>query len=284
MRVVPKIDWLTATRPYNYGYDTAPTNKDTAIRIAYAMYRKSNALSVDGFQILERKEPFYQYHFTNRIGQQISLSENQLQGVRLILAGHTIPVGQADQRRQYEALRNEQWRPSRIDVAVDFIDSDQSIETLWTEHIQAQALKRRNKAQLILSGNGDTINIGSRKSDKYMRIYDKGMEQKTDMDWKRIELEIKYKTAHAVPVIYNNLIRRSVATMNDMIESLPEALRDALTALADGWEGYTRPAPKTKSSKELWLMEQILPALESVAREDPGLYERFVKSLPPVVK
>ena len=44
---------------------------------------------------------------------------------------------------------------------------------------------------------GETLYIGSKKSDAYVRIYNKGLEQKVDMDWVRWEIQLRDERASA---------------------------------------------------------------------------------------
>lgn len=279
MKLYPKLDWITATRQYDIQTSTIFTSESKVRALARNISHNFTGYSDQDITRLDVKMPFYDHHYKTKSGLVISLSERQSQGVRVVFDGSALAVGQGAQRWLWQDIKRFEWRTSRVDVAVDIFDSNISIEQLWRDCIEEQAYKRRRQSRLILSDNGDTINIGSRKSDKYIRIYDKAKEQHVERDWMRLELEVKYRTAHILPDGYEDLIRRSIATMRTMIDTLPMALDNGLAQIQSGHQPIESPAIKPRGSKEIWLMEQILPALRKVKIEEPELYKRFVDLL-----
>lgn len=284
MKIYPKMDWLTLTAPYDLFGLNAPIDERQADVVMSRILRAHTPIEATGVLPIKRNEPHYHFHYSFSEGWQLSLSARQFQGVRIVASGGILPVGQSEQRYVYEEFRRYGWRVTRLDVAVDVMDSGSSIESQWFDGLAEQSFRRRFKTDLILNPNGDTIAVGSRKSDKYLRLYDKGKEQKTNLDWLRYEIEIKYKVARALPDNYNDCIRGAVASMRGMLDYIPDTIERGISAIAQDAEAFKNPTPRTRGNRELWLMEQIIPALVRTKRENPEIFHRFISNLLDAVK
>jgi hypothetical protein len=98
----------------------------------------------------------------------------------------------------------------RIDVAFDDREGVVDIPTLHEAVLNGQCVARFKKFRLIAGGDidsgadeGQTLALGSRQSDSYLRIYDKAAEQRAkghevEGKWIRYEMEWKDERAHAV--------------------------------------------------------------------------------------
>jgi hypothetical protein len=98
----------------------------------------------------------------------------------------------------------------RIDVAFDDREGVVDIPTLHQAVLKGQCVSRFRKFRLITGGDidsgadeGQTLALGSRQSDSYLRIYDKTAEQRAkghevEGQWVRYEMEWKDQRAHAV--------------------------------------------------------------------------------------
>lgn len=89
-------------------------------------------------------------------------------------------------------------RFTRLDLAIDVRDSEFSVQD-YAKLIRRGEYKARAKKPNLIDGfgNGDTLYIGSRQSERMLRIYDKAKEQGINGDWIRIELEIKGKKSRS---------------------------------------------------------------------------------------
>lgn len=133
-------------------------------------------------------------------------------GVHVILSGKGC--------RQYETKESILWlldrinenkgKLTRIDIALDDFKGNLipfkkikkdiikgNIITKWKSSLEYN--KRDTNGKML----GETISLGSRTSDTYLRIYDKALEQGHDGIWNRIELEIKKKNAEEIQNILN---------------------------------------------------------------------------------
>ena len=121
--------------------------------------------------------------------------------------------------------------------------------------------------------------IGSRTSNIFLRIYDKGKEMGTDDIWVRVELELKAGRARA----FANLIA------NDGSDTAIERMRGVLKTVVDlpgkVWAGVvgTETVKLTDSTKKrtdtrAWLLELVAPAMGKYLAKtaDPELTEDFL--------
>lgn len=131
---------------------------------------------------------------------------------------------------------------SRIDVAVDLINYGFSVNSIAQKltNDEYQFINGKTKRLIGLekiktigdSGEIDTIYVNSRKSDAFLRIYNKQKQglsgkssgyyamAKNTKDWVRIEAEFKHKEAHK--------IGNNIAELND-VQKLYSFLADCIT-------------------------------------------------------
>lgn len=102
-------------------------------------------------------------------------------------------------------------RYSRIDIACDCYDYDMYNLTSAAAKAHNYKSKWRKRSEIVQHDTatnditGRTLYFGSRNSSVFLRIYDKALEQKLDLDWTRLELEIKGKSAHNLAIIIGQL-------------------------------------------------------------------------------
>lgn len=107
---------------------------------------------------------------------------------------------------------------SRIDIAIDFINYNYLVSDIWNKLQEEQYLFLNARNQKINSQKikginsvegAQTIYVGSRKSDSYLRIYDKKVEQLKKKgiyyqlankvnNWTRIEGEFKHRESKRI--------------------------------------------------------------------------------------
>lgn len=147
------------------------------------------------------------------------------------------------------------------------------------------------------SQGGQTLYIGSRRSDQYGRVYDKGRESTTDIEvgkiW-RYEVEFKSKRALAVA---NKLHDDSVVRPGELNPRLERTIKrwftDRLVVLSDDLWGSTylveREAVISDVSRTLaWFSAQVRPSVErlkvkgvslATIKESLGLPPGYVDNL-----
>ena len=85
----------------------------------------------------------------------------------------------------------------RIDLAVD-LHKELDQHSLYFRLTQGEAKTASKKFQRIQSDTGWTIYVGSRTSEKFLRIYDKQAEAQLQEPLTRVELECKGDYAHGI--------------------------------------------------------------------------------------
>lgn len=180
------LDWLRVT--FAYGRedfsDYQPTTQGGELRDRRPMKPYSDA-----------KENRYQSIHWSDVHPEwrvmVEMTGKQLSAYRK--DGHSIP-----ELLKWAIALEGQF--TRIDFAVDLFDSEGDPMDLYhcfhTSQVDTIAKsisvveKTRKKATM-----GATVYIGSRASERMVRVYDKGKQAKTRLDWIRVEIEVKGKRA-----------------------------------------------------------------------------------------
>lgn len=164
--------------------------------------------------------------------------------------------------------------PSRIDLAVD---TDTAFVSAFAKQAENGVLNTRARRWSIINSqdNGQTVYIGSRSSEQFLRVYNKGSEQGlSDIPWTRIELENKGSAAIAV----KGAIRAA---------SIPSCCKTYIRGFCDSdlpeWRAaFDGPAIYHKSNKGItntraWLLETCAPAMRRLIDDgDDLIFPDFV--------
>lgn len=177
-----KFDWLTVT--YKIGlYDVLQKFKAKGLKQGKPSNHYDRCLQDDrGIQ--------YLWHSTR--GDM---------GVCVIIAGST-----GELHNPEVLFAAQEGKVTRLDVALD--SDDRTIfEKVWEYIIQGKYCSKYRTIRTVEQKKkgiiGRTVYLGSRKSEKFIRIYDKGAEQlqkgkKVEGTWIRYELELKGSCAKQV--------------------------------------------------------------------------------------
>jgi len=204
-------------------------------------------------------------------------------GVHISYSGRTLNAYRENgiEAQEVAAFHNARGhRCTRIDVAIDSVDGLLDIASLYDAIKQKRyTLPYKRKAALITSTDGITLYVGSRTSDIFLRIYDKGAEQHTDDNWKRVEVELKGQRA----MFFINVLVDSDA------ENVGQTARGVIKAMADfddsTWQEIVGDFPITigkgrnrETDTKTWLLTQCAPAMGKYIAEhgDKGLTEQFL--------
>jgi DNA relaxase NicK len=169
---------------------------------------------------------------------------------------------------------------TRLDLAVDVMGSDEKVSNIYN---LLRAEPKRYKAQkvtLMDGTSGSTVYVGSRASEKMVRIYDKGAERGTGQKWLRFEVELKGGAARmeaarlakcstyldqyyvAVQAVHWTVDLRGVECWDEASLNVPEA------------ERWVDEQP-TKEGRREWLMRVALPALVKEGVRDVNFVSQF---------
>jgi len=211
-------------------------------------------------------------------------------GVHVILSGSTLralAVNGSDVVTVLAALRALGARVSRIDLAVDVRGSTLTLTDLCKPNRQPYKGKGRTPKYTAVGDveDGWTIYIGSRSSDKFLRIYDKQKESGEDGDgWVRIEIECKGMVAHWLG---DTLPHMTPIQAYDLASSLIKTMVDFNTPVWQSALSATQVSlaipKKTERDTLAWLVNSCAPALARVIAEKPnvdvlGLFYDALKS------
>lgn len=178
---------------------------------------------------------------------------------------------------------------SRMDLAIDLMYANYDptdIVIAWREkRVKTHA---RDINQIIgydkeTSRTGNTVYVGSRTSETYLRVYDKGLEQGSDVLWTRIELELKKgkaKLAHQATI--NNSVSTIMSSALDtyvQIECLGwwEEMRENLPSATDVMKGERRQKQETDSK---WLYDvALVKVCNAIKNGDEKARDAVLKAL-----
>ena len=187
-------------------------------------------------------------------------------------------------------------RVRRLDVAVDLLDSGADVLDIYkcwqAGEVVTQARRCWVIAPVDTAGNftGKTVYIGSRTSEKFLRVYDKSLER-SDVsgasqevkDWIRAELETKDD--------YSQLLAWSLIRVENWRSQVQATLLSFVDMSWLQWKYITGGITanrlvvgRKQTDRFRWLMEQVLPAFKSELEEqelagDWSLYDAFNDAL-----
>jgi DNA relaxase NicK len=269
------IDWLTMTSPMGTNFSQIlPT----------------------GFEIKEAIEPTGYYdtaYALSPAGRIDWNSKRAKQGMMVRMTGGDLRTARASGMRDEEIVASVSERKhvkfTRIDLAIDLTETRANPDDLFQAFQEGKAKTRvKNCTQIHgydkeMHRTGNTVNIGSRSSQLYIRAYDKALESIVKnrvkeqelidtlraLEYKRIEVEIKDKAAqlaaraigsHGVQKTARATIEKfvnfpTVEWWSEMIELLPTAE----TGLMVGENNHSK-------NSQTWLYQQALPAVIKAIR------------------
>ncbi len=177
------------------------------------------------------------------------------------------------QRQILRQLSDLDGRFTRIDLAKDVrgipIDLDGVYQAISTGKTKGTA---RSFSQMHSPNGGNTVYVGSRESERFVRIYDKAAQMGiVGEHWKRFEIECKGMVARAMASVlmetdnWQGVFDDFAKTML----SVPEC--GDYMAFFDGSTceiGF--PKIEKKSDREAWIMKQVLPAIMEHFAEFPN--------------
>lgn len=197
-------------------------------------------------------------------------------GVNVLLTGSTL--GFFDWPEVIRSLYSVAGHFCRLDLTLDVRDSKLSIDELFKQFRDGNAICKAKKVSRVESETGQTCYVGSRTSERFLRIYDKAGEQGLEgVDWKRIELQASGDKA-------NNMALLLMSRGPDAIASL---IRDFIDfPCSKTWVsifGQVTPCKavsnKRVSDTQKWLMETVCKALAEQIVFDPSFEYEFQEAL-----
>lgn len=264
-----KVDWISATNKKGLkSYGVQSINMESSRLIAEDCFLQLGYASVEIFPV--RPLPHYVFAWCNREDNAVVFVpvDLELQGVLYRCSGAGLQDGFTAQVRLSQAVANG-WRVTRLDVAYDFVNFGESVYGFSLAHREYNEKHKRVTTGIIEGKSGCTYTIGSRSSLVFCRLYDKGGEQRTDLDWKRLEFEIKDEKAVQFADLGKSHITMVTGELLRWTGEFEHKFIDALSMLALGDVTTRITTHKPIPARAKWFLDTVLSAYRKWALDDP---------------
>lgn len=259
------IDWLSYTAKLDY-----------ATRGAAAAFLDMVALGDNWIETQAR----YGYAWAAKTASGIIVMGGGKEGMgtHVILPGQACQDGKGLAQARNAVRRG--YRVTRIDLTID-THNGLAPRALY-EAAQRKEHKCTAKRSLLLEGDGSTLYLGSRSSERYMRVYDKAAQMKdtSGRAWTRIELELKGDSAQnaANALLHNKAIDVIYTAINDYVQ-FPTVSKwnDALSER--GEEVSIEPTRRKLTDTRRWLLDTVAGALAKEIQDDNAFMTAFLEAV-----
>lgn len=266
------IDWIAATLKQEYKSYAALIDRMAGV---FPIPR-------DTWVVRSKSMNGYELAIVEPMGIIVLSSGAQGMGTHIILSGSTLNnLAEFGYSRDsvLETITRIGGVVKRIDLAIDakgtLITPDEIYGALETRNAST---KFRNYQ--IMKGNtgGTTLYLGSMKSEKFWRFYDKGAEQGLkNAFWIRFEVQLTGKLAgRVVEAIKHNGVDAVVKSLlRDAIEYDDSSFQEIVNSESAPIEPSARKVTNTKA----WLNTAVARTLARVAHEEPAFIDEFWESV-----
>lgn len=208
-------------------------------------------------------------------------------GVHLAFGGralHSLAEGGQPATNLLAWMMNEGAKITRLDLAIDVFDlAIDPIALAKCERVKNDPGSAKKWSFVGGHDEGKTAYIGSRKSEKFLRIYDKARQTgRDDILWTRFELELKGDAARAAgaqmmllsdlerPIYIKGLIRALFNPANDDFQAIMDAPAIALKTTKD-----------TEDTTLKWLLNTVARSIAKTMmnRADQDVWGALVKAV-----
>jgi len=267
------LDWLSFTAK---GISDQAASKALAFGLPHKAWTDVNA--VHGYK-LARQHPFGHIVMSHPGRPEM--------GVHVMMTGQAMSKLNAN---GYDTVSLIPWcleqqaRITRLDLAIDVHDEPVDIIGL-TRCKQVKGEEGSAKKWNLITGsdNGVTLYIGSRKSEKFMRIYNKAAEMSLEgVMWSRFELEVKQDTcatiAAAIVTLQSGEIPHYVKGLMRGLFNPADTLYQQIMDVPSIHVGSTKD---TSDNTLKWLYDSVAKTLakQMQLHSDVNVFEEFVRSV-----
>lgn len=171
-------------------------------------------------------------------------------------------------------------RASRVDLAITIQDGHITPQRFY-DMLETEQIKTSARSHRLIKGKngdirGDTVYIGSRTSEKFVRYYNKAAEMgiKDGVAMMRLEMELKALHARAAchGVATTDASTAANTVFSDYLKTDDKELNEALSGDYRPFQPFIRPETNT----ERWLMSQVTKALARACMTNSALFGSFV--------
>lgn len=273
MLVSSQLDWVTVTKPTA---GTAVFGKTDNHRIAAAqmLVEIDLGLSSNTRWVPRLTQKHYWMSFVEaESGMQLDIpyAADEVQGLRVVCTGTCWRLKSA---RELNRVLKLGWRPTRVDVCWNVQNCKFDLHDIYNAWIASSPRRNTIKPKLEgLKAEGQTLALGSRKSDFYGRIYDKGAERGGEIcTFLRIEAELKGELVKKVwerDFDYVDALAAFVAGKFGMCEEMGVPYQAMLEASTDVEQTGEIVVGRKVTNRELWFQSQVKPAFLKLCIESP---------------
>jgi hypothetical protein len=196
-------------------------------------------------------------------------------GFHLIISGSALRQllsrSGLSQREILRQLSDLDGKFTRIDIAKDVTDVPIDLDRIYQVLSEGKSKgTARTFSQMHSPNGGNTVYIGSRESERFIRVYDKAAQSGVSGHWKRFEIECKGMVARAMA---NMLLQTDNwdAVFNDFAQAMLTLSEcpDYMAFFDGSTSAVGFPKIEKKSDREAWIMKQVLPAVMAHYAEFP---------------
>lgn len=241
MKTAWSIDWFSCT--FKHGEEMNDIRKAVSFGMPMRAWSVQQARFGYSFAMAH---PFGHYVMSNPARPEM--------GVHLAFTGralHELAEGEVPAVKMLKWALDQNARPTRIDLAIDVFDVEIDPQALaQSPRVKTAPGSARKWSFVKGHDKGCTAYVGSRKSDKFLRIYDKAAEQGIEGGlWTRFELELKGDAARAAsvqmwmltdeerPAFIKGLIRALFNPDDELFQAIMDAPAVALATQKDTHDG-----------------------------------------------
>jgi hypothetical protein len=99
------------------------------------------------------------------------------------------------------------------------------------------------------------------------------------MDWFRVEIEVKGRTAQAYAQEHLTLIKHGAQAVRQICHRLPEEMQDFFVEFGSGDALPQIGRKQTRGDREKWLLTQIVPILKQERRKNSVAWRAFIEAM-----
>lgn len=193
-------------------------------------------------------------------------------GVSVDLPGSAL--GLLDVWMLIDHVVDNDYSVSRIDLAID-------VPERWEGVILARLLQigwvttAAKKWQHITGTTGWTVYVGSRTSERFLRVYDKGAQMGTDDAWTRVELECKGDYARGIT---KYLCQEGASGAGNIIKDFADFENYTPWRLAMACPTPFTGIPKVEkqTDTQAWLLNTVAPSLVKALEGDRSFEKKWI--------
>lgn len=265
MYVTKHMDWLSIT--FDKGTDIA--------RIFPLLDFRYAGIGRHGYQA-RYSDPVTQLEYMEG-------ASNQDMGVHCTFTGDALNAFRSqwggDDGKLAQLLAAHRGVASRIDLALNIHEGKLTVADIH-KAVKNGSCRARSKTYRLVSGvrdniAGDTLYVGSPRSDVQLRVYDKAAERGIvdGAAWLRLELELRGERARGA---FQSCAGNGVpATVSGHVAEFLHWNNHELSSAISGPSAEPYELPRKETNRKRWLLGQVAQALAKEIAYEPSFRDTF---------